>query len=59
MVTMMYLAIRGLYAQFCSGNLCRAEATTQIKETIPSLAELGGRQLYPTDPSAGMSLSLK
>jgi len=28
----------------------------QVKETIPSLAELGGHQLYPTDPSIGDSL---
>jgi mediator of RNA polymerase II transcription subunit 7 len=26
----------------------------KIKEAIPSLAELGGHQLYPADPSAGM-----
>lgn len=25
----------------------------QVKETIPSLAELGGHQLYPSDPSVG------
>jgi hypothetical protein len=25
----------------------------QIKEPIPSLAELGGHQLYPADPSVG------
>ncbi len=25
----------------------------QVKETIPSLAELGGHQLYPADPSVG------
>lgn len=25
----------------------------QIKEKIPSLAELGGHQLYPADPSVG------
>lgn len=29
---------------------------TQVKEKIPSLAELGGTQLYPADPSVGMSL---
>ncbi|KAG5647552.1 hypothetical protein DXG03_008905 [Asterophora parasitica] len=28
-----------------------------VKEKIPSLAELGGNQLYPADPSAGMFLS--
>ena len=28
-------------------------APYQIKETIPSLAELGGHQLYPQDPSVG------
>ena len=27
----------------------------QIKESIPSLAELGGHQLYPTDPAVGTS----
>ena len=25
----------------------------QVKDTIPSLAELGGHQLYPADPSVG------
>lgn len=27
----------------------------KVKETIPSLAELGGHQLYPADPSTGES----
>jgi hypothetical protein len=28
-----------------------------VKETIPSLAELGGHQLYPADPSIGMDIN--
>jgi len=28
---------------------------TQVKEKIPSLEELGGNQLYPADPSIGLS----
>lgn len=29
--------------------------TQQVKESIPSLAELGGHQLYPSDPAVGTS----
>lgn len=28
---------------------------TQVKEKIPSLEELGGNQLYPADPTIGLS----
>ena len=30
--------------------------SSKVKETIPSLAELGGHQLYPADPSVGASM---
>lgn len=35
--------------------MCGAKCLVQIKETIPSLAELGGHQLYPVDPSTGIA----
>ncbi len=31
---------------------------TKVKDKIPSLAELGGQQLYPADPNIGASLPL-
>ena len=33
---------------------CTITCTLQVKEKIPSLAELGGNQLYPADPSVGI-----
>lgn len=37
-------------ASKCQQSLTRSP---KVKETIPSLAELGGHQLYPADPSTG------
>ena len=39
-------------ASKCQQSLTRS---SKVKETIPSLADLGGHQLYPADPSAGES----
>lgn len=49
----MSLVIGGLYVH--SARFCITLVTfcIQVKETIPSLAELGGHQLYPADPSVG------
>lgn len=50
----MSSAIRGLYG-LCSQVPAILNTLCQVKETIPSLAEMGGHQLYPADPSTGES----
>jgi hypothetical protein len=47
------LVILGLCASLFGIRYALIYASLQVKETIPSLAELGGHQLYPTDPGVG------
>lgn len=51
------LAIRGLYAvpEVLVLNKLRL-CHDKLKETIPSLGEVGGHQLYPQDAAAGMRI---
>ena len=53
----MYSVIRGLYAllNIPLQVMCDSRAH-QLKETIPSLGEVGGHQLYPADAAAGTCL---
>lgn len=51
----MSLVIRGLYG-LCFQVPAMVNTVPKVKETIPSLAELGGHQLYPADPSVGESV---
>lgn len=47
----VYSGRRGLY-ELCLRSWSQVLSHwTKVKETIPSLAELGGHQLYPPDPS--------
>jgi mediator of RNA polymerase II transcription subunit 7 len=54
----MLLAIRGLYATLWIGSGLSLSYAKQIKESIPSLAEMGGEQLYPADPTIGKPSTL-
>jgi hypothetical protein len=51
------LAIRGLYAvpEVLVLNKLRL-CHDKLKETIPTLGEVGGHQLYPQDAAAGMKI---
>ena len=49
----MYSVIRGLYGPCFQVPAILDTRSSKVKETIPSLADLGGHQLYPADPSVG------
>lgn len=45
-----FVRIIDIYSSFHSFDV-----QVQVKENIPSLGELGGQQLYPEDPTVGVS----